>query len=78
MICYAKWITGFKFFISNTVKNFLSFGPLSSLIVSLIGITVAEATGLIETVSKKYLRKRRDYLDRTQKLSIIKKKKNDK
>lgn len=48
---------GFKFFISNTVKNFLSFGPLSSLIVSLIGITVAEATGLIETVSKKYLRK---------------------
>ena len=48
---------GFKFFISNTVKNFLSFGPLSSLIVSLIGITVAESTGLIETVSKKYLRK---------------------
>lgn len=48
---------GFKFFISNSVKNFLSFGPLSSLIVSLIGITVAEATGLIETVSKKYLRK---------------------
>ena len=48
---------GFKFMISNAAKNFLSFGPLASLIISLIGITVAEATGLIETFSKKYLKK---------------------
>ena len=46
---------GFKYLISNATKNFLSFGPLASLIISLIGITVAEATGLIETFSKKYL-----------------------
>ncbi len=48
---------GFKYLISNATKNFLSFGPLASLIISLIGITVAEATGLIETFSKKYLKK---------------------
>lgn len=49
--------SGFKYLISNATKNFLSFGPLASLIISLIGITVAEATGLIETFSKKYLKK---------------------
>lgn len=48
---------GLKFMISNATKNFLSFGPLSSLIISLIGITIAEATGLIEVFSKKYLSK---------------------
>ncbi len=48
---------GLKFIISNAAKNFLSFGPLSSLIISLIGITIAEATGLIEVFSRKYLKK---------------------
>ena len=48
---------GLKFMISNAAKNFLSFGPLSSLIISLIGITIAEATGLIEVFSRKYLKK---------------------
>lgn len=48
---------GFKFMISNAAKNFLSFSPLVSLIISLIGITIAEATGLIETFTKKYLQK---------------------
>ncbi len=48
---------GFKYMISNAARNFLSFGPLASLIISLIGITVAEATGLIETFTKKYLKK---------------------
>lgn len=47
---------GIKFIISNATKNFLSFGPLASLIVSLIGITIAEATGMIEVFSKKYLK----------------------
>lgn len=48
---------GFKYIISNAARNFLSFGPVASLIVSLIGITIAEATGLIETFTKKYLKK---------------------
>ena len=48
---------GIKFMISNAAKNFLSFGPLGSLIISLIGITIAEATGLIEAFSKRYLKK---------------------
>lgn len=48
---------GIKFIISNAARNFLSFGPMASLIVSLFGITIAEASGLIETFSKKYLKK---------------------
>lgn len=48
---------GIKFIISNAAKNFLSFGPLVSLIISLIGISVAEASGMIEVFSKKYLKK---------------------
>ena len=48
---------GIKFMISNAAKNFLSFGPVVSLIISLIGISIAEATGMIETFSKKYLKK---------------------
>ena len=47
---------GFKFIISNAMVNFLSFGPLASLIISLMGITIAEATGLIEAFTKKYLK----------------------
>ena len=48
---------GLKFIISNAAKNFLSFGPVVSLIISLIGISIAEATGMIEVFSKKYLKK---------------------
>ena len=52
---------GIKFLISNAAKNFLSFGPLISLLLSLIGITIAEATGFIEVFSKKYLKKLSKY-----------------
>lgn len=48
---------GLKFIISNAAKNFLSFGPLGMLLISLIGITVAEATGFIETLTKCHLNK---------------------
>lgn len=48
---------GMKFIISNAAKNFLSFGPLGMLLISLIGLMIAEGTGLIETFSKRYLRK---------------------
>ena len=48
---------GLKFIIGNAAKNFLSFGPLGMLLLSLIGITVAEGTGLIETFTRRHLSK---------------------
>ena len=48
---------GLKFMISNASKNFLSFAPLGTLLISLIGLTIAEGSGLIETVTKRYLSK---------------------
>ena len=46
-----------KTLMSNTLKNFVGFAPLGTLLISLIGISIANATGLIEHVSKKYVRK---------------------
>ncbi|MBO5138781.1 MAG: AbgT family transporter [Bacilli bacterium] len=43
---------GFKYIFSNAVRGFISFSPLSMLIISLIGIGVAKATGLIDTLAK--------------------------
>lgn len=48
---------GMKFIISNAATNFISFAPLGMLLISLIGLGIAEATGFIDTFSKKYLRK---------------------
>ncbi len=48
---------GMKFIISNATKNFISFAPLGMLLIALIGISIAEKTGFIETFSKKVLRK---------------------
>lgn len=48
---------GMKFIISNAAKNLLSFGPLGMLLISLIGLMIAEGTGLIETFSRRYLKK---------------------
>ncbi len=41
--------SGFKFIISEAAKNFVSFSALSTLLVGLIGLSVAHATGLIDT-----------------------------
>lgn len=48
---------GMKFIISNAAKNLLSFSPLGMLLISLIGLMIAEGTGLIETFSRRYLKK---------------------
>ena len=48
---------GLKYMISNATKNFLSFGPLGMLLLSLIGITVGEGTGFIETLTKRHISK---------------------
>ncbi len=44
---------GIKYIISNAASNFASFGPLVSLLISLIGLSVAYASGLIDTFIKR-------------------------
>ena len=46
-----------KIVISDSLKNFLSFSPLGTLLLALIGLSVAEGSGLIEMLTKKYLMK---------------------
>lgn len=46
---------GIKFVISNASKNFASLTTLSTVIITLMGIGVAEETGLIQTFMKKKL-----------------------
>lgn len=48
---------GIKFMISNATKNFLSFAPLGTLLISLLGLTVAESTGFIETLTRRHISK---------------------
>lgn len=48
---------GMKFLIGDATTNFISFAPLGTLLLALIGITIAEATGLIETISRRFLKK---------------------
>ena len=50
-----------KYLISNSVKNFLGFSPLCMLLISLIGISIAKATGLIDIISTKHIRKLSKY-----------------
>ncbi len=52
---------GLKFIISNATTNFISFAPLAMLLISLIGISIAEATGFIEALSKRYVSKLNKY-----------------
>lgn len=46
---------GIKYIISNAVKNFMSFTTLSTLLISLIGLSVAKSTGLLDTFIKRKL-----------------------
>ncbi len=46
-----------KSLIKNSLSSFASFAPFSMLIVSLIGISFASATGLLETLSRRKLKK---------------------
>ena len=48
---------GLKYMISNTSKNFLSFAPLGTLLLSLIGLTIGEGSGFIETLTKRHISK---------------------
>lgn len=44
---------GIKYIISNAARNFVSFAPLSNLIIALLGLSVAQASGLIDTLTKR-------------------------
>lgn len=46
---------GIKYIISNAAKNFISFTTLSTLLISLIGLGIAQATGLIDAFIKRIL-----------------------
>lgn len=46
---------GLKYIISNAAKNFMSFTTLSTLLISLIGLAVVQATGLLDTFIKRVL-----------------------
>lgn len=48
---------GFKFLISNAAKNFVTFTPLNTLIIGLIGLSVAHASGFIDAFIKRYTSK---------------------
>ena len=43
---------GIKTLISNAARNFASFTPLSTLLIALIGLSVAKSSGLIDTFIK--------------------------
>lgn len=44
---------GIKYLISNAATNFASFAPLSSLLIGLIGLSIAHASGLLDTFIKR-------------------------
>lgn len=44
---------GIKYIISNAASNFASFTPLVSLLIALIGLSIAHASGLIDTFIKR-------------------------
>lgn len=43
-------LSGIKYIFSNTVSNFVSFAPLSMLLISLIGIGIMDKSGLLDSL----------------------------
>jgi len=54
--------SGIQYIISNIVTNFISFSPLSMLLITLIGFSVAEKSGLIKTISAMFSPKTPSYI----------------
>ena len=44
---------GIKYVLSNAATNFASFAPLISLLIALLGLSIAHASGLIDTFIKR-------------------------
>lgn len=49
--------SGIQYIISNAGKNFMSFTTLSTLLIALIGVSVAKSTGLLDAFIKRKLTK---------------------
>ena len=43
-------LSGIKYIFSNTVSNFVSFTPLSMLLITLIGIGIMDKSGFLDTL----------------------------
>ena len=52
-------VEGLKYIFSSTVSNFISFAPLSSLIIILIGFGVMEKSGFLKTAIRLVTKKLR-------------------
>ncbi len=50
---------GMKYIFSNALRNFISFAPLGMLLLALIGISVAKATGFIDAFGNRHFLKMR-------------------
>ncbi len=48
---------GAKYIISNASRNFMSFSTLGTLLIAIIGLSVAQASGLIDTFYRRVLSK---------------------
>ena len=46
-----------KILLSNATRNFVAFSPLSMLLMSLIGISIAEAKGFVDELIKRKIKK---------------------
>lgn len=47
--------SGFRWFIQNILKNFIEFPPFKAVLVTMLGVAVAEQTGLFDVMSKRVL-----------------------
>jgi len=47
--------TGMKYIASEALRNFIGFAPLGHLLIGLIGISVAQASGLLDAFIRRYL-----------------------
>ena len=54
--------SGLQYIIGNAVSNFISFSPLSMLLITIIGFAVAEKSGLIKTISAMFSPKTPSYV----------------
>ena len=55
-------LSGIKYIFSNTVSNFVSFAPLSMLLILLMGISIMDESGFLDTLFFCVTRKLPKYL----------------
>jgi len=50
-------VEGIRFIFSSATKNFITFAPLSAILIALLGVGVAEKSGLLDVLFKKTTQK---------------------